>query len=306
MIECKECGLDCIDEEFLNRHLKHHKITLKDYTLKWIHENVIPKCRCGCGQNTSWNVARKAFTTFVHGHHSYGRIVSLETRQKIGKKNSVNMKRYLKKHPDIAKLKHQQLQTGHTIESQIRRIEATKQAYASMLPKDKVKFSQHAKKQWENGTLAKAHKKSVKTFYQRSKAGEYNFIERNEKLSDSISRLYMEGGFCWAKGTFISKKTNKHHAFRSSFEYARMCQLDDDPEVLTWESEFIRITYSLNGKKKQYIPDLHITYTDGQQVLEEVKPYELRNIPMNIAKRFVAQQFCAKNGWKYVEWDVRD
>ena len=100
---CKECDGEFNSREFVFRHLRSHKITAQEYVLKWKYGGQEPSCACGCGGKNNWNVSLKDFTQFIHGHHAYGRIKSDEEKAKIGKKNSENMKRWMSKHPDVAK-----------------------------------------------------------------------------------------------------------------------------------------------------------------------------------------------------------
>ena len=102
---CKECNIKFESYEFVLRHLRCHKTTAKEYVLKWKYNNQVPLCACGCNGENRWNIALKDFTRFIHGHHAYGRIKSEEEKAKIGKKNSVNMKKFMERHPDIAKKK---------------------------------------------------------------------------------------------------------------------------------------------------------------------------------------------------------
>jgi hypothetical protein len=82
-----------------------------------------------------------------------------------------------------------------------------------------------------------------------------------------------------------------------------MQELDSDPDVLEWESEFTSIPYNYNGAVHKYVPDFHVTKKNDEHVLIEVKPQALRETVRNRAKREVAEKFCAERGWKYMERD---
>lgn len=123
-----------------------------------------------------------------------------------------------------------------------------------------------------------------------------------DKISDTITRKMVNGEFTWAKGTYVGEDRTKRVHFRSSWEFIRMCELDADKTVVSWQSEFTSIPYVLESKKHRYVPDFHVQYVDGRHALEEVKPFELRNTPMNVAKREAALQYCLANGWTYEEW----
>jgi hypothetical protein len=300
---CKECGDIFNDAVQMRRHLRKHRITFQEYSLKWYHDEIEPTCTCGCGKKTLWNVALKGYASFVQGHHALGRKKTDEEKAKIGAKNSVNMKRYMNEHPDIAKTRIKQMISAITPEINAKRIESTKQTYASMTKEEKVKFSDHSKKLWKQGNLMiAAHEKSSTTFKQRSANGEYDFTERNDKLSKVITLKYLNGGFEWAKGTYTSNKTKKKCYYRSSWELQFMKMLDVDDDVLDWESEFTSISYSFEGITHRYVPDFHVMRRTCQQLVE-IKPQALRIIPRNEAKRDSAIKYCVERGWNYIEWE---
>jgi hypothetical protein len=258
-----------------------------------------PKCECGCEQEVS--EGRNGWNRFVHGHHAKGRKKSDDEKRRIGEKNSANMKRYMSENPNIGAARNCQMLAAHTPEITTKRIAASNQTYASMTDEDKQGFVERTKSRWESGDLAIAHKKSAATFRQRSAAGEYDFAERNQKLSESIARKYIEGGFEWSRGKYVSTKTGKTCYYRSSWELILMKELDDDQDVSTWESESMSIPYQFDGATHRYIPDFLVVRNGIIQIIE-VKPVSLRVTPKNIAKREATQVFCAEHGWNYLEW----
>lgn len=305
MIDCKECGVNCPSEEFLRRHVKKHKMTSQEYTLKWVHDGKVPLCKCGCSQETSWNVALKAYAEFVLGHHAWGRKKSEEEKRAIGDANSVNMTRYMAKHPEYARKKVDAMNASQTDETERKRIEATKNAYANMSAEDKQKFSDHAKELWtrDDGNLMKeARLKAAETFKERSLAGEYDFISRNEKISESVTRRYLEGGFKWKRIPHQSAKMGTLINYRSTWEPLFAQLLDTDDNVAEWFYEPFRIPYVFGKKRKNYIPDFLVVFADGNKLLVEVKPITLRETGKNAAKREAAIEYCRENELTYNEW----
>lgn len=71
---------------------------------------------------------------------------------------------------------------------------------------------------------------------------------------------------------------NKTPTYRSSWEFVFMQFCDNNPSIINWASEAVRINYRnpLTGKNTIYVPDFLITYQDagGAQRAElvEVKP----------------------------------
>lgn len=296
---CKECG-----EKFTNYHIrKKHNLTLQQYTLKWCYNGIIPKCKCGCDKETTWNVALKDFTQYIHGHHAHGRVKSEDEKRRIGKKNSINMKRYMSENPVIAQERAEKMFKAHTPEIEAKRIEATKTTYSTMTIEDKEKFSKHFKSLWKKGILKKARKKATETWKRRYNNGEYNFKERDQKISETISQKYVNGEFAFVKGSYDSSKTGKTHHYRSSWELQFMQELDNDESIIHWEFEFTTIQYEFSGTNHKYIPDFHVEKINNEHFLVEVKPNSLRSIPRNVAKRNAAEQFCKEHGWNYLEWE---
>ena len=107
---------------------------------------------------------------------------------------------------------------------------------------------------------------------------------------------------------------NKQPTYRSSWEYVFMQFCDQNPNVLQWASEAVRINYKnpLTGKNTIYVPDFLITYGDatGKQHAElvEVKPKKettlegAKNIRdqasaiLNMAKWEAARAWCKAHG----------
>ena len=87
---------------------------------------------------------------------------------------------------------------------------------------------------------------------------------------------------------------------RSSYEstYARM--LDADPDVICWEHEPMRIPYDIEGSTHNYVPDFMVTRVDGTKQLIEVKPENLSDTPVNLAKAIAASSWCELKTLQYV------
>jgi hypothetical protein len=105
--------------------------------------------------------------------------------------------------------------------------------------------------------------------------------------------------------------------FRSSWEYTFMCFCDDNPNVLSWASEPVKITYQhpLTGKITGYVPDFVIVYLDGNgqkhAELIEIKPSnqsrpdlarkkgDQAQVAVNFAKWDAATKWAAKRGMRF-------
>ena len=87
----------------------------------------------------------------------------------------------------------------------------------------------------------------------------------------------------WARGKFQlnnpAKYVGNHHpTYRSSWEWQFMKFCDQDPRIMKWASEAIKIPYKdpFTGRQTIYVPDFFIQYADKngkiQVELIEVKP----------------------------------
>lgn len=304
---CQECHRTFDEPEQARRHVRVHGMILEQYWLKWKHGGVRPNCACGCGGQPAWNVALKDYAKYVHGHHAVGHVVSEETRRKIGEKNAVSAKRFADAHPAHVAVKVALMNAGHTVDTEKKRLDAMRETYGSMSDNEKQGFSAHARRLWDNGTLRGAHVKASRTFRRRSTAGEYDFTERNERLSQSITQKYLDGGFEWSRGSYTSTKTGETMHYRSSWELEFARLLDEDADVVGWRYEPFSIGYVHEGVERRYVPDFFVqTSITPEFLLVEVKPQSLQDAGINGAKSLAARQRCDENGWTYRTWSPVD
>jgi hypothetical protein len=111
--------------------------------------------------------------------------------------------------------------------------------------------------------------------------------KHKEAISKSVTAAIVEGRYHperWANsGDHDSPKVGLVH-YRSSWELVVYQQLDANVDVLTYQVEPFSIAYVFEGSNHYYIPDLLITFKDGEQLLVEIKPSHKLNEPINIAK----------------------
>lgn len=120
----------------------------------------------------------------------------------------------------------------------------------------------------------------------------------------------------WSQGKYTPKNPKKYCGkarpkFRSSWELMVFQWADNNPAILQWTSEGIKIPYinPLTGQKSNYIPDMLIVYQDknGKNCAEllEIKPekettlesagrsgYNQAMVHINQAKWEAARAFC--------------
>jgi len=126
----------------------------------------------------------------------------------------------------------------------------------------------------------------------------------------------------YANGKFTIKNPNKYMGkraptYRSSWEFAFMNFCDNNPAVLNWTSESVKIPYfnPVTGKQTIYVPDFIVVYVDANQKqhteLVEIKPLEQTvmesaktlkdkySVAVNLAKWAAADSWCKANNMKF-------
>ena len=284
-----------------------HGIQFEDYLLAHVHGGVRPKCECGCGKEAPFSKSQgMRYLRYLHGHSARvpGRLTE-ESKAKISEKNRENMKRFFSENPDIAETRAKQMREGATAESEERRKRTLK--VTNSTTERRSKMSLHTKSLWQRGDIMKrAREKAAETFKSRAAAGQYDFDSRNSKISETVTRLYVEGKTSFSKGSYTSHKTCRTHEYRSSWERDLMTLLDSDYRVVMWDYEFDVIKYEHEGKTHRYVPDFLVVSTTGKKALVEVKPMSLRGISRNVAKRLAALEYCSSKSLSYVEWEPPD
>ena len=308
-MQCKICGKDV---KRLAAHItRTHKIDYRDYLVEHEYSGVAPKCECGCGEGAPFTRSQgMSFKRFLHGHHRRGVEIDESTRRKIGEKNREHMRRYMAENPEVAAERAKQMADGRTPEVEERRIAATREAYDNMTDEDREHFRARTRQLWvdDRDKMMEASSKSGQTFSERYEAGEYNFEDRNAKISDSISQKYVDGGFEWGKGKYTSTKSGKQYHHRSTWERAWMVKLDQDDDVSSWEHEPVRIPYERDGRRRFYVPDFVVRFTNGKTEIQEIKPRLLTETPVNICKAKAGEHYAHEHGWsyRYVHFDEVD
>jgi transposase len=82
--------------------------------------------------------------------------------------------------------------------------------------------------------------------------------------------------------------------FNSSYERDRIIQLEKDQNIFDLRRCDDFIEYEINGKTRRYNPDIKITYIQGKEVVEEIKPFCMINKLNNRIKITNAKSFYKK------------
>ncbi len=134
----------------------------------------------------------------------------------------------------------------------------------------------------------------------------------------------------YAQGKYQVKNPEKYMgkrlpSYRSSWEFTFMSFCDNNPAVIQWVSEGVKIPYfnPVSGKQTIYVPDFLIVYVDATQKqhteLVEIKPStettmesarsyrDKLMVAINMAKWAAADAWCRANNMRFrvvTEFDI--
>jgi hypothetical protein len=134
----------------------------------------------------------------------------------------------------------------------------------------------------------------------------------------------------YASGKYQVKNPEKYMgkrlpSYRSSWEFTFMSFCDNNPAVINWVSEGVKIPYfnPVSGKQTVYVPDFIVVYVDANQrqhtELVEIKPSKEATmesarsyrdklmVAMNMAKWAAADSWCRANNMRFrvvTEFDI--
>jgi len=106
-------------------------------------------------------------------------------------------------------------------------------------------------------------------------------------------------------GIHKSPKCTTPINYRSSWEYTICLYLDDDPEVVSYSYESIKIPYIANkksGRLRNYYPDFLVHYANGKTLLVEVKRQNQLNNLKVIKKAEAGKLWASQNKAEYRFW----
>jgi hypothetical protein len=134
----------------------------------------------------------------------------------------------------------------------------------------------------------------------------------------------------YASGKYQVKNPEKYMgkrlpSYRSSWEFTFMSFCDNNPAVLNWVSEGVKIPYynPVSGKQTIYVPDFLVVYVDANQrqhtELVEIKPSkeatmesarsyrDKLSVAINMAKWAAADSWARANNMRFrvvTEFDI--
>jgi len=164
---------------------------------------------------------------------------------------------------------------------------------ASWTPERRRMAASHSLKLWRNPTIRKqllAFHRSPEERARRSQAQSRRMLETPSK--------FLRGRAQWAD----TPKGKKDRAYvRSTYEAAAVRILEGDPKVLSYEHERRLVL----GDGRWILPDFVVSFSNGQEVLIEVKARWVFALPVGhqVRRRLkVAQDLAQHRGWGFEVW----
>lgn len=132
-------------------------------------------------------------------------------------------------------------------------------------------------------------------------------VFRSMSAAAALSCAKRPRGHRGTKHVWMSPKASEPQIADSSYEVARMKQLDADDSVISWSRCRDRIRYvSADGRSRTYNPDFWVTMRDGTRRVEEIKPARFVGTEDNIAKFCAAKIHYEASGIAFVVLTERD
>ena len=106
----------------------------------------------------------------------------------------------------------------------------------------------------------------------------------------------------WQSGEYFSEKMQRMMHYRSSWELSIIQVFDTAPAVTSFTAEPFSIPYVHGVRPARYIPDFHVRFTDGTNMILEIKPQNQCTYAINLAKWQSAQAYCKQHGFIFRVW----
>lgn len=164
--------------------------------------------------------------------------------------------------------------------------------------KQKEKLSKIMKEKYQDQEY---FEKFMKSHWSNNKKLREELSKKHSKfMSEAISSGKINVNTGYKTGWFKSNKMNDNFYYMSSYELKRMELLEQSKDVLefTNKHEIVLEYKNKKGKHCGYIPDILITFVNGNKRLEEIKGY-VRDSEVFELKNEVANKFCNENNIEY-------
>lgn len=104
------------------------------------------------------------------------------------------------------------------------------------------------------------------------------------------------------RGIYTSaKNAGKQFSYRSGWEGKYFEHLENDPEVISYDYECLKIPYISNkksGRTRNYIPDFIVTRATGTEIIE-IKPTRFLKKRAIVKKLQAGNEYATSHGMKF-------
>ena len=256
MVKCMICGVE--KKCSIKDHLRHtHKINKEQYLEMYPKEDIIS------------NEYREEISK--REKKKWGDKEFKDKMVKIRQKTH-NKPEFKEKMSKIMKLKHIESPDTFSGFTQYHKTEEFKEWVVS--EKRVKKISESSKKRWENLHYREKTIETIKRVLSDGRCSKS--IDYREKMSNTMTQLHLKGVFNnnsnqYKTGYYINGLGESFY-YASSLEEGAMLFLDSCVCVESWTNKHkIVIPYTMDGVKKNYIPDFLIKLTNGVEYLVEMK-----------------------------------
>ena len=138
--------------------------------------------------------------------------------------------------------------------------------------------------------------------FHRSPEQRARYSRAQTRRMQETPKTYLRGRASWVD----TPKGDKDRVYvRSSYEAATVRKLEADPNVVSYQFEPRQVL----PDGKWVLPDFFVTYTDGREVLVEVKAQWVFGLPPShqVHQRLkVSQDIAARKGWGFEVWTEKE
>ena len=103
--KCLICDRHCKNRRSLGNHLhKAHDSSIEKYVTEYMFGNIVPCCKCKCGQKVNWHKSKYKYNDYISGHNDTGFDISKykHTKEDIEIRGNAIKKAYLEKGSEIS------------------------------------------------------------------------------------------------------------------------------------------------------------------------------------------------------------
>jgi cytochrome c2 len=302
MNTCKLCKTSYKNRASLNKHVSRtHKLSPKDYTIKFDLNDVRPTCECECGQEVNWSKGRPK--RFVKGHQvkdkdirkimiDKGRAASQDPQKRL--KNSNAIKKLWNENVKWRKAALEKLVIARTMSPVGTKEYYLTSTFRSQMSKSKSEFWASAKGDVLRETMkGDEFRQNVSVATKQALSNP----ETRKLLSENACNL-IENGIIGPNKTkrssIINEITGFVEYFHSTWEHI-FYDFMSVVKLPVTKNHKIRIKYfTTDGVEHSYIPDF---IENNQQTLYEVKG---RLTDVDELKFIAAKKFCDENKMMFV------